>query len=569
LSHFGIVLISLAAATVQPAAAERSDPLPPDCLAAGIIEDAGSLLGRTGDILTALGDKTGSASLRAGVGERIGNPALAGVDLSEPVRFFFMNPRNFPHPWVCQFGVSDADALKWALLTRNRSGENGEVFLRLQDGRATWSLDAEAAKGLLQWEEGGGKLPDSRVAGRVRVRVDVRRILSAYNAEFATQLQEMKARMREALGGKPGKPAAQEEASSVQSQLEAAAAALRQVQDVDFGLDITPAFIRLELDARLPQSAPLSVLLRAHAPGDLGLLGLCPPDASLAVIHNLSFVDSLRNALWNAMGLSSPGQAAPVTGAGHRAVALFLAPSETPASAGASGGLRPASRVEILDLRDGAAAIAARQEWGRLTRREAAPATEGPRAFILRPLPSPSGAADKQGPAGPDRGGTSPALQGAPGPAVKEASAEALRLAEVAPDEAVLSAGGMRLFRRFLGNPVLAAQESRGDLCVTAVGSAPAERVKQVDLLSQTKNDSLLASGAFRRSVESLPARPNFLLYVSAEALREWFALAGLSAPGHSPADAMGLAAGAAVGADGVRFTLKIPLGGVLRDPIH
>ncbi len=139
-----------------------------------------------------------------------------------------------------------------------------------------------------------------------------------------------------------------------------------------------------------------------------------------------------------------------------------------------------------------------------------------------------------------------------------------MRLAELAPDEAVLSPGGIRLFRRFLGNPVLAAQESRGDLCITAVGRAPAERVGQVESLLETKRDSLLASGVFRRSVESLPARPNALLYVSPAALGRWFALAGLSAPQRSPADAMGLAAGAAVSGDGARFVLKFPLGGIL-----
>jgi hypothetical protein len=85
-----------------------------------------------------------------------------------------------------------------------------------------------------------------------------------------------------------------------------------------------------------------------------------------------------------------------------------------------------------------------------------------------------------------------------------------------------------------------------------------------VDALLQTKKGSLLASNSFRRSVESLPDRPNVLLYVSAGALQQWFALAGLSAPEHSPADAMGLAAGAAVGGDGVRCALKIPLGGIL-----
>ena len=115
------------------------------------------------------------------------------------------------------------------------------------------------------------------------------------------------------------------------------------------------------------------------------------------------------------------------------------------------------------------------------------------------------------------------------------------------------------MFRRFLGSRVQAAQERRGDTCITAIGGSPAERVRQADALAKEKKDSLAASARFRSSIASLPEKPNLLVYVSPDALRRWFALAGRTASEPIPADAMGLAAGLTIDGDGARFVLKFP----------
>jgi hypothetical protein len=186
--------------------------------------------------------------------------------------------------------------------------------------------------------------------------------------------------------------------------------------------------------------------------------------------------------------------------------------------------------VEILDLRDGDQAVKARQEWDRLAQQASEPAIPGQaegEPFSLRPV--------KAG----------------------------ARLAEIVPNEAALQAKGVAAFRRFLGSRVQAAQESRDDICVTAVGGSPAERVRQTKSLAEAKAGSLLASPCFQQSTASLPEKPNLLVYVSPDALRRWFALAGRVSSEPIPADAMGLAAGVTIDGDGARFILKFPAAGI------
>jgi len=491
--------------------------------------DVASVVQRAGDILAAVGGKPADASLRTGLGSLIRNPDLVGVDLSAPVRFFYMNPQLFPRPWVYQFSVTDPDGLKRAMAANSPGAQEGEVALRLDGRQATWSLDAKAAEIVIQWQKGGGKPPDFRAAGQVQARIDVQAFLRAFDAGFAAQVLLMRGRVREALerGGRSG-VAVEKEISAVQAQLDSAVAALRQVRDADLALEFDPAFVRVGLDARLLDSALLRELFRAHAPGDLSLLGLCPPQASLVVVNNLSFMKAAGRMLLNMAGWPSPEKSEQGAGAGHRAIALFL--SEQPGEPDAP------TRVDILDLRDGDQAVTARQEWDRLARPAAEPLIPdhaGGEPFSLHPIE-----AAKPAPAG-------------------------LRLAEVVPDEATLQPQGLAVFRRFLGSRVQAAQESRGDSCVTAIGVSAAELVRQAGALAEGKKDSLAAFSRFQSSVALLPEKPNLLVYVSPDALRKWFALAGRISSGPIPANAMGLAAGLAVDGDGARFVLKFPIAGI------
>ncbi len=313
---------------------------------------------------------------------------------------------------------------------------------------------------MIQWQKAGGKPPDFRAAGQFQARLDVQGLLRAFDADFAAEVLLMKDRVREALqrGGRNG-PAVEKEISAVQAQLDSAVAALRQVRDADFAIEFDPAFVRVGLDVRLADSAPLRALFRAHAPGDLGLLGLCPPEASLVVVNNLSFVKAAGRMFLNMAGWPSPEKPEQGGGSGHRAIALFLSqPAGEPDAP---------TRVEILDLRDGDQAAEARQEWDRLARQASEPATPdhaGGEPFSLHPV-----------------GAGEPVLAG-------------MRLAEVVPDEARCSPNGLAVFRRFLGSRVQAAQESRGDTCITAVGGSPAKRVRQADALVEAKKDSLADS---------------------------------------------------------------------------
>jgi hypothetical protein len=529
----GAVLLGAPASGGPSPDRQRAQSLPPDCLAAGVLTDADGAIRQAGDLLSRLSGAPAGASLRAQLGSLIRNPDLAGVDLSQPVRFFYMNPRLFPRPWVCQFSVTDADALRKALAANEPAAQEGEIALRLEGRQATWSLDAKAGESLIRWQKGGGKAPDFRAAGQFQVRLDVQGLLQAQDAEFAAEVLLMKGRVREALqrDGRKG-AAVEKEISDVQAQLDSAVAALRQVQDADFALDFDPEFVRAGVGVRLADSAPLRALFRAHAPGDLGLLGLCPSDASLVVVDNLSFAKDAGRMLLNMAGWPSPKNSEAAPGAGGRAIALFLSPQ--------SGEPSAPTRVEILDLRDGDQATAAQKEWDRLARQasEGAPAAGEPtipdesqaEPFSLRPVN------------------------------VHGAAPTGARLAEVAPNEAALGPRGLAVFRRFLGTRVQAAQERRGDICITAIGGAPLERLRQADALAEAKKDSLSASAGFRRSVASLPEKPNLLVYVSADALRRWFALVERAASGPVPADAMGLAAGLTIDGDGARFILRFPI---------
>jgi hypothetical protein len=536
----GAVLLGAPASGQPSPDRERAQSLPPDWLAVGALADPDGVIRRAGDLLSRLSGAPAGASLRAQLGSLIRNPDLAGVDLSQPVRFFYMNPRLFPRPWVCQFSVADAEALRKALAANKPAAQEGEIALHLEGRQAIWSLDAKAGESLIRWQKGGGKPPDFRAAGRFQARLDVQGLLRAQDAEFAAQVLLMRGRVREALqrDGRKG-AAVEKEISDVQAQLDSAVAALRQVQDADFALDFTPKFARAEADLRLADSAPLRALFRAQAPGDLGLLGLCPSDASLVVVNNLWFANDAGRMLLNMAGWASPKNSEPGAGAGGRAIALFLSPQ--------SGEPSAPTRVEILDLRDGDQATAAREEWDRLARQasEGAPAAGEPTPEAGKPtIPDESQAelfslrpVNVQGPAPPG-----------------------VRLAEVVPNEAALGPNGLAVFRRFLGTRVQAAQERRGDICITAIGGAPLERLRQADALVEAKQDSLPASARFRGSVASLPEKPNLLVYVSADALRRWFALAGRAASGPVPADAMGLAAGLTIDGDGARFILSFPI---------
>jgi hypothetical protein len=230
----------------------------------------------------------------------------------------------------------------------------------------------------------------------------------------------------------------------------------------------------------------------------------------------------------NMAGWSSPEKSEQGAGSGQRAIAIFLtqAPGQPDAPA----------RVELLDLRDGDQALKARQEWDRLARPATDPAVSDQAAgepFSLHPMGD------------------------------GESAAAGMRLAEIVPNEATLQPRGLSVFRRFLGGRPQAAQQLLGGTCVTAIGGAPEERVRQSEALAEAEKGALTDSPSFRKSIASLPEKPNLLVYISPDALRRWFALAGRTASEPIPANTPGLAAGLTLDANGALFVLKFPVSGI------
>lgn len=499
-------LAALALLFVLAGVAVAAEPgaLPPDCLAAGVLEGADALTDRAGALLGALDGRTDAADLRRRLGALLGNPRLAGVDLAAPIRFYYMDPKKYASPWVYQYQAANPDALKWALLAHARRYPFGA--LRLDGARATWSADPALVEALRAWQADHPEALDLRVSGPLRVRIALARILAAYPDEFTRQLREMKSRMEQAL---EGRSAGGTEALASQIALEMAATVLRQVGDVDVGVGLDASFTRVDLHITALPGTALAGTLQTQPAGDVALLRQCPGGAAVAAAYSTALVEAARSLVLQTMGL---GMLVRRTAAprGERVTALFL-----PAA--------PGQPIELLDIAAGDSAAQARRQWDQLG--------QGGSPFIpvlLRALPD-------------------------------DAAAPGLRQAELLPNEATLGEGGVRLFRRFLGPKPLAAQQSREGRTVSAVGPAPIERLRQVDAL--TERDALPAMPAFRASVGGLPEKPGVLLYVAPDGVRRWLTLGGMTPA--SGSESLGLAAAARIDGAGVHATLNLPTGAI------
>ena len=108
-------------------------PLAPDCLIAGRIRDLRALSDKVGEILAAMDRAPDRGHVRLALGARLYNPKLAGVDTSRPLRFYGMNAKKFPRPWVYQFEVSDIAALKQGIASGQHPTPAGKGIWRFDD----------------------------------------------------------------------------------------------------------------------------------------------------------------------------------------------------------------------------------------------------------------------------------------------------------------------------------------------------------------------------------------------------------------------------------------------------
>jgi len=476
------------ASSLQPPAST-----PPDCLIAGRFDDVKSLCDRLGEILSAMDGSTDGKYLLGNVGAKLRNPAFAGVNLSAPIRFFLMSPKKFSDPWVFQFGVTDADALKKAIKRHGAEGEAGHLYLR--GSQATWSLNEAAAATLRSWQESHPGATVLRASGQLSLRLHVLQIMEQYEEEVVLQARRMKARMRQALDRREEEPINPQEVSAAETELDAVIALLRQVADVDLGIEMTREYGRISLDAATLPGTPLRGLVTSHPTCSMEL-GNCPGDAMIVVAHNIALMNAVRNMVVRALGLGSAGlfQQRPAAQSGHTVLAAFISPAaEAP--------------LEVLELCDGARALAALGRWQRF---EAPDSTGRELPFVLRPLP------------------------------VEQADDGVLRLAAIVLNESVLGPAGMQAAQRLFGpNPkaVLSLHDGRS---ASAVGRSPLRHIRQVMALHTGKGQSLRSNPSFSHLVAGTPDHPNFLVYVSPDGIRNWLKLAGLT-PDEPRSDERGL----------------------------
>ena len=467
---------------------------PPDCLTAGCFDGLTTLCDRLGEILAAMDGSANAESLLRDLGAKLRNPTFAGVDLSAPVHFFLMNPKKYQEPWVFQFQVTDANAVAQALKRHGAEGEAG--YLHVRGRQATWSLGEPAAVSLRSWQEIHPGEIGFRASGQLRLRLDVRKIMELYPEEIAAQARDMKARMRQALSRRMAKPIGNEEISTAESELGAALALLREVHNADVAIEMTRACVRISLDIKPLPGTTLSSVVQHHPKCSMKLVGSCPGDATIVVVHNIAVLAAVQNMVARALGVGNAGlfRSGPTRQSGHTVIALFLYP----------GGESP---VEILALCDGERAWTALQRWQRLEAQDTA-ATGLP--FALRPLP------------------------------VEPVPGETLRLAEVALNESALGPGGVRALRRALRQNPRAALSLRDGVAAVAIGPSPLRRIRQVRELRVGRGQSLMLNPMFARPAAGGMDHPNLLVYVSPDGIRQWLKLAGLT-PGEPGADDLGL----------------------------
>jgi len=525
-----IFLPCVSQAQALPPAAPTADlsEMPADCLVAGELTNPDQFCGIVERLMGAVAEKPEPGMLRRVFGKMMGNPDMAGVALDRPLRFYYMNPKLHAQPWVYQVTLADAELFKKALGPTRPAPEGhpagalefgiedhneqraSPAYLLIQDGTATIYFSATACESLLRWQEGQPGPQRWRVAGQLRGRLAIQHFLAAYDAEFAQEVQAMRERMREALERFGNRPETEDGVRNAQGQLDMAVTLLKQVADVDVGIELSESAAVLRADALPLSDSALVKLVSTHPRGSLELFKGCPAGVDVAFAQNISVMGAVSGLLLNRLGLFGIGQAFSSTVATQTLFGLLL-PKE------------PNEAISVLLMRTNETAETAGQFWNRLLQEGEAS------ALGLRPVEAPAG--------------------------------EAASLAEVTVNEVKLGPEGARAVRRILGERPMAAQELRAGRSVLAVGAEPLALLAQVRRLEQDPSGSLNKDGAFSRTMGLLPDAPNVLLYASPAAVARWLLLAEIPAAAPGP-EAIGFAAAASLKANGhAQAGLVLPLG--------
>ena len=499
--------VAFGAAAGQEAAPPAA--MPPDCLVAGVLTEARTFCHSISEALPA---QEGGDYVLAYLGERLGDASLAGVDLDDPIRFFYMNPRKYTDPWVYVFRAGGESVFEDA--PAGPSGQGSGARVRSSGGVTTVCGDEAAARAVLEYREKHPDGPAFGVPGQLRLRADVGRIVELFGAEIAAEVAGMKRRMGEAMERLPAPQTAQAETEATRRELDVGMALLGQVLEAEAGIELTTGAAATFLTVRAAPGSALARGMDAQPEGSLALVSGCPHDAVLLATHNLSMTAVFTSVLRQAFGARrwlapADGQAGPE---GMRALAVLPA-------------TEPGSALELLYLATGAAAERAEARWKRLLE-----ATEGNEEPV-----------------------TLRAVEPNPGPN------EGPRVAELVPNERALGAAGVNAVRLLFGPGALAALDRTPDRCALVVGQKPNARIAELARLQAEGGRSLRRDAAFVRSLEGIPENPNLLLYASPEGIRQWLALGGI-APERLSAMQTGIIAALRFAGDGrLQAALKLP----------
>jgi hypothetical protein len=461
---------------VGAARADAEEPYsPPEVLLLARLERTDLLLRRADSVLSGLGAANAESQLRTALGAAMNNPELTGVVLSQPLEVLWLGTEGLPFSTVWKFSTSDKEALAWALFFRSgRTGiPSGE--LRFDGDMAAWGHDADAVAAALRIEE---RVVAAAEEGTVKANLRVADFLRANDEAVRRELEAMRTRMAEALEGVEGGDAA---LRAARTQLNRVMALLRQTERIEIALRLIDDGVKVEFGMFPVAGTPAALFVNAQRGAPLTLPALCPAETGALFAHNMfpgSAIGEMALGLFKLNGGESGAKAGP-----EIAMALLLSPE-------------PGKPVEILDIREGSAAEAIRRKW-----ESAAAELSKDQPFLLRPVPAPEGE-------------------------------EGVRLAQLVPNEELLSKAGMGIFRHILGDIVLAAQETRDDITTTSVGTNPVKRLREVRALAAHPDAALSGDAGFRRVVEMLPSHPGAMIYVSPEGVRRWLALGGVYAKG-------------------------------------
>ena len=245
----------------------RLPPLPEDCVLAARIGYDQELFRRIGELLFALDGTSDGMCLKRRLGRLLSNPELNGVDLSNPVYCFLLDPKKHSNPWVYQFSVADRQRLLAALraqpvergpaggayrLTDTSDAPTGAPGVLIIEGdEATLHRDACAAGKVMAWKRHNPEGPAFRLLAALRARVNVQ----ALGPRPADELDGILPGIRDWM------PQAAPEINRV-------LAGLSQIREVEFGSRLDATHAKLVLSVEPVESSELAEALQT-SPGDV------------------------------------------------------------------------------------------------------------------------------------------------------------------------------------------------------------------------------------------------------------------------------------------------------------